>query len=230
MIDSQEIIEQTFYVCLLRETLDRGLTINPLDYLDMSTVPPKPTVDGENRYLKDRASIGDKFISIFGVGNNQSRGSKEVPRITLELKAYYPGSIGLEKEVFDDNRTNILDVGYETKDILIDVHLCSRTEGEMRTLHDIMYRALPSRGYLTPYLGNFKEWKAKHISPSGNLYIEVGNYYDHQNLDHGLLEKVYTYTVRDGLILTNIVEKNITKIYDISCLLNNDQDSLNIHR
>lgn len=230
MIDSQEIIEQTFYICLLRETLDRGLTINPLDYLDMSTVPPKPTVDGENRYLKDRASIGDKFISIFGVGNNQSRGSKEVPRITLELKAYYPGSIGLEKEVFDDTRTNILDVGYETKDILIDVHLCSRTEGEMRTLHDIMYRALPSRGYLTPYLGNFKEWKAKHISPSGNLYIEVGNYYDHQNLDHGLLEKVYTYTVRDGLILTNIVEKNITKIYDISCLLNNDQDSLNVHR
>lgn len=230
MIDSQEIIEQTFYICLLRETLDRGLTINPLDYLDMSTVPPKPTVDGENRYLRDRTSIGDKFISIFGVGNNQSRGSKEVPRITLELKAYYPGSIGLEKEVFDDTRTNILDVGYETKDILIDVHLCSRTEGEMRTLHDIMYRALPSRGYLTPYLGNFKEWKAKHISPSGNLYIEVGNYYDHQNLDHGLLEKVYTYTVRDGLILTNIVEKNITKIYDISCLLNNDQDSLNVHR
>lgn len=230
MIDSQEIIEQTFYICLLRETLDRGLTINPLDYLDISTVPPKPTVDGENRYLRDRTSIGDKFISIFGVGNNQSRGSKEVPRITLELKAYYPGSIGLEKEVFDDNRTNILDVGYETKDILIDVHLCSRTEGEMRTLHDIMYRALPSRGYLTPYLGNFKEWKAKHISPSGNLYIEVGNYYDHQNLDHGLLEKVYTYTVRDGLILTNIVEKNINKIYDISCLLNNDQDSLNVHR
>ena len=228
MIDSQEIIEQTFYICLLRETLDRGLTINPLDYLDMSTVPPKPTVDGENRYLRDRASIGDKFISIFGIGNNQSRGSKEIPRITLELKAYYPGSIGLEKEVFDDTRTNILDVGYETKDILIDVHLCSRTEGEMRTLHDIMYRALPSRGYLTPYLGNFKEWKSKNISPSGNLYIEVGNYYDHQNLDHGLLEKVYTYTVRDGLILTNIVEKNITKIYDISCLLNHDL--LNVHR
>lgn len=230
MIDSQEIIEQTFYICLLRETLNRGLTINPLDYLDMSTVPPKPTVEGENRYLRDRTSIGDKFISIFGVGNNQSRGSKEVPRITLELKAYYPGSIGLEKEVFDDTRTNILDVGYETKDILIDVHLCSRTEGEMRTLHDIMYRALPSRGYLTPYLGNFKEWRSKNISPSGNLYIEVGNYYDHQNLDHGLLEKVYTYTVRDGLILTNIVEKNINKIYDISCLLNNDQDSLNIYR
>lgn len=228
MIDSQEIIEQTFYICLLRETLDRGLTINPLDYLDMSTVPPKPTVDGENRYLRDRTSIGDKFISIFGVGNNQSRGSKEVPRITLELKAYYPGSIGLEKEVFDDTRTNILDVGYETKDILIDVHLCSRTEGEMRTLHDIMYRALPSRGYLTPYLGNFKEWRSKNISPSGNLYIEVGNYYDHQNLDHGLLEKVYTYTVRDGLILTNIVEKNINKIYDISCLLN--YDSLNVYR
>nr|DAW04832.1 MAG TPA: hypothetical protein [Caudoviricetes sp.] len=231
MIESQEIVERTFYIALLNETIKRGLTINPTDYLDMTKNPPIPTLEGERKYNQDREAIGSKFISVFGIGNNQSRGIKDVPRITLELKSYYPGSIGLEKEDFDEDNTNIMDLGYETKDILIDVHLCSQTEPEMRTLHHIMYTALPARGYITPYINQtLEEWRKQKISPSGNLYIEVGNYYDHQNLDHGLLEKVYTYTVRDGLIMTKITETNITQIKDISCLLKESQLNIEIQR
>lgn len=83
MIESQEIIERTFYIALLNETLKRGLTINPTDYLDMNNNPPTPTLEGERKYKQDREAIGSKFISVFGIGNNQSRGIKDVPRITL---------------------------------------------------------------------------------------------------------------------------------------------------
>lgn len=234
MVTSQEIIENTFYISLLNETLERKLTINPEDYLDYSKTPPLPSLDGERRYNIDRKAIGNKFISIFGIGNNQSRGAKETPRITLELKSYYPGSIGLPKEDLDEDNENIIDFGYETKDILIDVHLVSSTQNEMRTLHDIMYKALPARGYIKPYIGKrLKDWKESKTLKTGNLYIEVGNYYDHQDLNHGLLEKVYTYTVRDGLLPTVVEDVDITKIRDISCLLKNrssdEEISLNSH-
>lgn len=101
----------------------------------------------------------------------------------------------------------------------------------MRLLHHIMYTALPARGYITPYINQtIDEWRRQNISPSGNLYIEVGNYYDHQNLDHGLLEKVYTYTVRDGLIMTKILETGITQVKDISCLLKESQLNIEVQR
>lgn len=230
MVTSQEIIENTFYISLLNETLERNLTINPEDYLDYNKTPPLPSLYGERRYKIDREAIGSKFISIFGIGNNQSRGAKEAPRITLELKSYYPGSIGLPKEDLDEYNENILDFSYETKDILIDVHLVASTQNEMRVLHDIMYKALPARGYIKPYIGKrLKDWKESESLKTGNLYIEVGNYYDHQDLSHGLLEKVYTYTVRDGLLPTIVKDVSISKIEDISCLLKNRQSDEEIY-
>lgn len=230
-----EIIERTFYIALLHETLKRGLTLNPEDYL--VDIPgesvPSPTAETELKFLADKEKIGDKFIYIFGVSNNQSRGIKELPRITLELKAYYPGDIGLEKESLELNPYGTfqsIEYDYETKHTLIDVHLCANTEAEMRVLHDIMYRALPARGYLKPYLNNdYQYWKSKNLEPSGNFYIEVSNHYDHPDLNHGFLEKVYTYEVRDGMVINKDTEVNYKPIKDIDLLLKNNQSDLSIH-
>lgn len=227
MITIQEVIERSFYIALLHETLKRGLTINPEDYLEK--IPgydlPVPTDDSELRFKEDKEAIGEKFIYIFGIGNNQVRGPKELPRITLELKAYYPGDVGVEKEDYLETPEGIfqaIEYDYETKHTLIDVHLCSNTENEMRLLHDIMYRALPARGYLKPYLNNYDDWKKSGLMTTGNLYIEVGNYYDHPDLSHGFLEKVYTYEVRDGLLMENVKEATCVPIKDISCLIISD--------
>lgn len=224
MVTTQEIIERSFYIALLHETLTRGLTINPDDYLELveGFDVPVPTTESESRFNEDKKAIGDKFIYIFGIGNNQVRGAKLVPRITLELKAYYPGTVGLDKsslEMNDEGIFQAIDYDYETKSTLIDVHLVSNTEDEMRLLHDIMYRALPARGYLKPYVNDYEEWKSSGIQTTGNLYIEVGNYYDHQDLNHGLLEKVYTYECRDGLLMEKITEETYVPIKDISCLI-----------
>lgn len=230
MVNLQEIVERTFYISLLHEALKRDLTINPDDYLVENENGLKlPTKELYAKYERDKAEIeerlklsGSSFHYIFGIGNNQVRGPKDLPRITLELKAWYPGDIGLEKEDFELNEDGIfqaIEYDYETKHTLIDVHLCSNTQEEMRLLHTIMYTALPARGYLKPYINDYEEWKSGGLLTTGNLYIEVGNYYDHPDLNHGFLEKVYTYEVRDGLIGEKLTDVTCSPIKDISCLI-----------
>lgn len=229
MVSSQEVVERTLYIALLHETLSRGLTINPDDYLEVKGNLKVPTKELYAKYESDLKEINDRlkdsamgFTYIFGIGNNQERGPKILPRITMELKSYYPGGIGVEKEdleLQENGYYQAIDYDYETKDILIDIHLCSNTQDQMRILHDIMYRALPSRGYIRPYFNDYEEWKDGRLLSSGNLYLEVGNYYDHPDLNHGFLEKVYTYTVVDGLLYEKLTDLTCSPIKDISCLM-----------
>lgn len=231
MVTSQEIVERSFYISLLHQTLIRGLTINPENYLvENEDGLLVPTRELNEQYLHDKEAIeaeltkkGSGFYYIFGVGNNQSRGQKDLPRITLDLTAWYPGEIGLEKETYELDEASglyqVIDYDYEPKSSRIDVHLCANNQQEMRILHEIMYRALPSRGYIKPYLNDYESWKNSKFSPSGNIYIEVGNFYDHDDLQQGFLEKVYTYEVRDGMLKPEILEETVTPIADISVLI-----------
>lgn len=36
----------------------------------------------------------------------------------------------------------------------------------MRLLHNIMYEALPSRGYVRPYYNNLEEWEDGKVAPT----------------------------------------------------------------
>lgn len=219
MITSEEVIERSFYISLLHETLKRGLTLNPDDYL----VNGKPTEETVNQFENDKRAIGNKFIYIFGIGNNLARGAKECPRITIELNAYYPGELGTEKYSVEKSKVEKFDVveyDYTTKSTNLDIHLVANTQQEMRLLHDIMYHALPAKGYIKPYFNDYETWKRSKLGVTGNLYIEVGNFYDHPDLQHGFLEKVYTYEVSDSLIIEEAVNPgDIVPIKDISILI-----------
>lgn len=218
MVNLEEIIERSFYISLLHETLKRGLTINPDEYL----VNGEPTEKTADQFENDKQAIGKKFIYVFGIGNNLSRGAKECPRITIELNAYYPGELGTEKFSVEEAKENfdVVEYDYTTKSTNLDIHLVANTQQEMRLLHDIMYHALPAKGYIKPYFNDYEDWKSTPIGATGNLYIEVGNFYDHPDLQHGLLEKVYTYEVSDGLILEEVVSQGeIVPIKDISVLI-----------
>ena len=60
----------------------------------------------------------------------------------------------------------------------------------------------------------------KGLEKTGNLYIEVSNYYDHNDQEHGLLEKVYSYTVVDSYIEENFPEgATFAPIKDIRALI-----------
>lgn len=229
MVQSEEIVERTFYVSLLNTAIKMGYAINPDDYL-----PATP--ENEAKYHQDKEAIPN-FVSIFGVGNNHSRGAKICPRITVNLNAYYPGTIGMEKfgiESSEASQFNVVEFPFETKDISLDVHLVANNMPDMRILHNIMYRALPARGYLKPYLNNYEEWVNQKVGPTGNLFIEIGNFYDYDDKEHGILEKVYSYTCVDG-VLEEYINQDITivPINDILTLIGTydkqENDMLPLH-
>lgn len=207
METSQLIIERSLYASLLRVALKLNRTVNPEDFQPISSISQAK----QERAIK---ALGNKYICIYGVGNNQSRGIKQVPRITIDLTAYYPGDLGVEQFIIgdiDDNEQYALyEQPFETKDTMFDIHLVANNSQDMRTLHQIMYTALPARGYIKPfreatladYLNN------PGLLKTGNIFLQVGNYYDHNDNDHGLLEKVYTYTCVDGLLDQKLSEGN----------------------
>lgn len=228
MVQSEEIVERTFYASLLNTAVKMGYTINPDDYL-----PASP--ENEQRYHQDKEAITN-FVSIFGVGNNHSRGSKICPRITVNLNAYYPGSIGIERFGIENEQAeqfNVVEYPYETKDISIDIHLVANNMPDMRILHNIMYRALPARGYLLPYLNNYYEWIDQNVGPTGNIFIEIANFYDYDDKEHGILEKVYNYTCVDGILEREVSDEVIVPINDILTLIGtydkSENDMLPIH-
>lgn len=214
-------MERTFYISILSKLLEKGLTINPDDYLPLSR-------ENEQKYLAAKEAL-PKFIYLFGVGNNQVRGPKEVPRITIECEAYYPGDIGVDKYIIGDKLESGMyqasEFPYETRDIALDIHLVSNTQPDMRLLHQILFESLPTRGYVRPYFNDLASWEQGRVQPTGNLFIEIGNFYDHPDDSHGLLEKVYTYVVKDGIIPEKLLEEGeITPIKDISVLIGTYED------
>lgn len=221
MVSSEEIIERSMYMNLLAVALKAGVTLDPDEYLNDKGLPTKET---EAKYKEDKSKL-KKFVYIFGIGNNQERGIKEVPRITLDLQGYYPGVIGMERYQLDDTdkeHPRMIDTGYTTKDIVIDVHLVSKTQSDMRLLHSIMYKALPAKGYIKPYMGDKEEFMKPGLWRSENIYIEIGNYYDHVDTDHGLLEHVYQYKISDGVVPDEVSYMELIPIRDISVLIGTD--------
>jgi hypothetical protein len=222
MVTAQEIVERTLYMCLLQTTKRMGLTLDPHDYLSEGEV----TKELEEQFQRDKASM-EKFIYVFGIGNNQSRGIKECPRITLELGGFYPGTVGVEKYMIDNTKAeNPCIMSYPdftTHDISIDVHLVSDNLQDLRLLHTIMYSALPAMGYVKPFYNDREEWINGKMKSTDNIFIEVSNYYDRQDNDHGLIEKIYTYKISDGIIITEDPDWSLTPIKDISLFINEDK-------
>lgn len=216
MVNSEEIVERTFYISLLSTMLEMGLTLNPEDFLPLSQ-------ENEKRFQEAIKGM-KKFIPLFGIGNNQVKGPKTLPRITIELQGYYAGDIGVNKYIIgdklEDGNYQASEFPYETRDITIDVHLVSQTQADMRLLHTILYTGLPARGYVRPYFNDLEEWEKGRLAPTGNLFIEIGNYYDHPDVEHGILEKVYTYVCKDGILSEKALEERpLTPIKDISVLI-----------
>ena len=220
MVSTEEIVERSVYMNILAVAIKSGHTVDPDDYLENGL----PTIETEKRYKEDKAKI-QKFIYVFGIGNNQDRGIKEVPRITLELQGYYPGNIGMERYQIDDtikDNPRMIETGYTTKDIVIDVHLISKTQADMRLLHSILYKALPTQGYIKPYFNDRKSFIEEGLLKSDNIYLEVGNHYDHKDNGHGLLEHVYQYKITDGVVSDDISDVDLVPIRDISLLIGTD--------
>lgn len=208
MINSQEIIERSLYSAILNAAIKLGYSLDPNKYLPVSEANAK-------RFEEDVKNL-NKYIPIFGTANSSSKDQKTTPRIVLNARGFYPGAIGLPKQLIDKEEGigfTANEEPYETLDQYIDVHLVANTQEDLRLLHTILFSALPQRGYIKPY-------NVDKFLFSGNIFLEVGNFFDYPNTNLGLLEKVYEYKVYDTLLgeLEN-VETDIVPITSIEVVL-----------
>lgn len=191
MVSSQEIIERSVYSAILSTLVSEGYCLNPENYLPIS-------LENSNRFLSDKKNIENNkgfFISLNGIGNNQSRGMKDMPSITIESQGFMPGDIGLPKQIISRNDDSyfVSEFPYEALDQYIDIHLIANLQEHMRLLHTILFASIPQRGYIKPY-------HLEEIPFDGNIYIEIANFFDLPNTEKGIIEKVYQFNVKDSLI------------------------------
>lgn len=207
-------------MALLNMAIDLGYTVNPEDYLPTSG-------DNAKRFQEDLKKITEKngfYVSIFGVGNNHSRGIKNTPRIVVDSEGFYPGDIGLPKQIIEKEEGigfTATEVAFETISQYINIRLCAHSAEHMRLLHKIMFWSVPQRGYLKPY-------DEQKFLFTGNIFLRVVNFYNTPDLEDGLMEKVYQFEVQDCLLERNTVPQVITPIQDISVILENANYTVNV--
>lgn len=208
MISSQEIIERSIYSALLKTLTFLGYSLDPMDYYPV-TDENKKKFTSDKEFIKNTKGF---FIDLFGVGNNQSRGIKECPRITLEAKGFMPGDIGLPKQIMEkvEDSYFVSEFPFEAIDQYIDIHLVANNQNEMRLLHTILFSSIPQRGYIKPY-------HLEEIPFDGNIFLEVANFYDIPDTDKGIMEKVYEFNVKDS-ILTELINKSEDTISPIKVI------------
>ena len=178
MVDSQEIIERSIYCSILNVAKELGFTVDPNEYLPINT-------QNQQRFKEDISKL-TKYIQIFGTGNNQSKDIKLTPRIVVNAKGFYPGNIGLPRQLIEKEEGvgfTVTEEPYETIDQYIDVHLVANNQDDLRLLHKILFWSIPQRGYVKPY-------NQQKFLFSGNIFVELVNFFDIPNLELGLMEKV----------------------------------------
>lgn len=222
MVSSQTIIERSIYCSILNTAVSLGYSLDPESYYPIST-------ENSARFISDKQKVIEakgKFIAIFGIGNNQSRGIKECPRITLESKGFMPGDMGLPKQILEktDNNFFVSEFPFEAIDQYIDIHLVANTQDDMRLLHTILYSSIPQRGYVKPY--NLEE-----VPFDGNIFLEISNFYDLPNTDKGIMEKVYEYTVKDSILeeLISELPEPIVPIDSMEILLSSSSVGMTVN-
>lgn len=164
----------------------------------------------------------NKFIQIFGVGNSQSKGMKEIfPRIVVESEGFAPGGIGLNRfhrEKQGNKGYVVSETPFEAIDQYINVRLVSKNSEDQRLLNLIMNSSIPQRGYLKPYI-------YENAPFDGNIFVIASNFYDNSNDERGIIEKVYTWEIQDTLLQPPVEVGSETPINEINVdILNKDTE------
>ena len=207
MVNSQEVIERSIYSAILNTSVALGYSINPEEYLPVSEA-------NSRKYAEAKKNL-KKFVGIFGTGNNQSKDMKVTPRIVVNARGFYPGNIGLPKQLISKEEGvgyTATEVPYSTIDQYIDIHLVANNQEDLRLLHQITFYSIPQRGYLKPY-------NQDKFLFSGNIFLELVNFFDTPNLEVGIMEKIYQFVVEDTLAYENTEPLDWVPITDISTVI-----------
>lgn len=152
-------------------------------------------------------------IELFGMSNNQSKGTLKVPRIVIDTHYIQPGSLGgdttplyvLNGSTYIKQRNAGLSSDYS-----FNIFAVASNVKQMRVLVSILLEAFPRRGYIKSYLD-------ANIAFDNNLFIEFTGSGDTPNLEEGVMEKYYSFEVRDIFErLPQTIDASISKITEIT--------------
>lgn len=143
----------------------------------------------------------------------------------VNAKGFYPGNIGLPRQLIEKEEGvgfTVTEEPYETIDQYIDVHLVANNQDDLRLLHKILFWSIPQRGYVKPY-------NQQKFLFSGNIFVELVNFFDIPNLELGLMEKVYEFLIQDTLVLEKAQESYLVPIVDINLLLADYNENIHVN-
>lgn len=187
--DIQEKVERSIFE-LIR------LKLVELNYLpDITTFAV--TEAGYNLYqLAIKAVVVDKgfCIEIFGASSPQAKGFKKIPRLVIKTKNYLPGELGNQPNLSYspvgpiNNPTSFQGkkLAPTTSNLKLQIHLISKSSKQDRVLHNIVQETLTTRRYVPIYNDIEK-----------NFFLIYSGYLDLEDLDEGVIERVYNYEAKD---------------------------------
>jgi len=213
LADIEEALERSVFHKLRKKVVEFGY-LPDITTFDVENSNAATAKVAEEAYLSAIRSIATSMgyaIEIFNYSNNQSYGSKDVPRIVIEMESFNQGQLGTDPSgryvlnTTTNKYERVLDTSL-LSDFYFNVHLIANTVKQIRKLHEIMVNALPRRGYI--------EWYNEDgYKPSENLMVRYISMADYTFLQEGIIEKVYRYEIPDiHEIDPMVISSNISKI------------------
>lgn len=190
MSNIQDIVELSIFHAIRKVCVAEG-------YLPDITLYSN-TPSGYDAYQAAMSAIanGQKgfCVEVFNNSNPQYKGLKKGPRIVLVSNNILPGSTGMEvSEHYTEGTENFQ--GYlppsMSYDFTLSIHLVAVTGMQIKTLHSLLSRAIPSRGYKSIYLTEYP------AEGEQTFFIENLGFSDLFAAQDELLEKVYRYQIPD---------------------------------
>lgn len=161
-------------------------------------------------------------IEIFNYANNQSYGTKKVPRIVVRTEAFLQGQLGADTTAKYEKNDEGVYIKKQSTSLLSDyyfnLYLVCNNVKQMRILHQIMVTSLPRRGYIP--------WYNKDFQHSSNLLVRYISTTDYSWDAEGIIEKVYRYEIPDAHEVEDyqLTTEEISPIKDI--ILEKDKEEI----
>lgn len=187
LADTQKLVERSIFEAIRKKLVSEG-------YLPDITLFPNTEIGYGNFQSAVQAirSVKGFATEIFGHGSSQSKELKRVPRIAIVTRRVFPGDIGgiVDSEYITNplDPNNIMEVkpDNQTADIQLDIHLVSNSAEQDRFLGAILAAVIGSRRYLPIYTDTTQK-----------IFARQYNYYDLPDTMEGIIEKVYSYEIKD---------------------------------
>lgn len=195
--DIQEKVERSIYHAIRKVAEQEGYIPAISDYSDIVDPADNQASSTQTAYeeaIKNIVTSMGFAVEIFNSSNNQSKGTKKVPRIVLETTAFYQGELGLdttERYVKEGETFNQVMSGESlVSDYNFNIRLIYTSTKQSRILHGIMVKALPRRGYI-------KWYDEDSLRYAENIHIRFISSSEISWLSEGIIEKVFRYEVKD---------------------------------